>query len=259
MIFFSMATSFSAAALGAEGLAADVTMLVGNGYTPGHAGAPWTCSGPSPACAACSSSGWPVSAHQPAECPVTARRPSRLELDPAVVRGRARWPARRARPVVKLARSHTTVSVERAVLRLAGLERRRPRGHPVGQPARRRRPRRRRARARVALPVWDALAPRATAARPAGARPEGGRRVGALPAAGGPRRRRAPAAPPRTAGGRAASRRIDRSRRERERLVKRLGDPPRSRGSTSSSRPATSTRTSRRRRPPPARAPTSSR
>ena len=37
MIFFSMATSFSAAALGAEGLAADVTMLVGNGYTPGHA------------------------------------------------------------------------------------------------------------------------------------------------------------------------------------------------------------------------------
>ena len=37
VIFFSMATSFSAAALGAEGLAADVPMLVGNGYTPGHA------------------------------------------------------------------------------------------------------------------------------------------------------------------------------------------------------------------------------
>jgi len=37
VIFFSMATSFSAAALGAEGVAADVTMLVGNGYTPGHA------------------------------------------------------------------------------------------------------------------------------------------------------------------------------------------------------------------------------
>jgi L-erythro-3,5-diaminohexanoate dehydrogenase len=37
VIFFSMATSFSAAALGAEGMAADVTMLVGNGYTPGHA------------------------------------------------------------------------------------------------------------------------------------------------------------------------------------------------------------------------------
>jgi L-erythro-3,5-diaminohexanoate dehydrogenase len=37
VIFFSMATSFSAAALGAEGLGADVTMLVGNGYLPGHA------------------------------------------------------------------------------------------------------------------------------------------------------------------------------------------------------------------------------
>ena len=37
VIFFSMATSFSAAALGAEGLAADVTMVVGNGYVPGHA------------------------------------------------------------------------------------------------------------------------------------------------------------------------------------------------------------------------------
>jgi L-erythro-3,5-diaminohexanoate dehydrogenase len=37
VIFFSMATSFSAAALGAEGMTADVTMLVGNGYFPGHA------------------------------------------------------------------------------------------------------------------------------------------------------------------------------------------------------------------------------
>ncbi len=32
-----MATSFTAAALGAEGVAADVRMLVGNGYVPGHA------------------------------------------------------------------------------------------------------------------------------------------------------------------------------------------------------------------------------
>ena len=37
VVFFSMATSFSAAALGAEGLAADVRMLIGNGYVPGHA------------------------------------------------------------------------------------------------------------------------------------------------------------------------------------------------------------------------------
>lgn len=37
IIFFSMATSFAAAALGAEGVAADVRMLIGNGYVPGHA------------------------------------------------------------------------------------------------------------------------------------------------------------------------------------------------------------------------------
>ncbi|MBC5810961.1 MAG: L-erythro-3,5-diaminohexanoate dehydrogenase [Candidatus Eremiobacteraeota bacterium] len=35
--FFSMSTSFTAAALGAEGVAKDVTMIVGNGYTKGHA------------------------------------------------------------------------------------------------------------------------------------------------------------------------------------------------------------------------------
>lgn len=34
--FFSMATSFTAAALGAEGAGKDVDMLVGNGYTRGH-------------------------------------------------------------------------------------------------------------------------------------------------------------------------------------------------------------------------------
>jgi L-erythro-3,5-diaminohexanoate dehydrogenase len=37
VIFFSMATSFTAAALGAEGMAADVRLLIGNGYVPGHA------------------------------------------------------------------------------------------------------------------------------------------------------------------------------------------------------------------------------
>ena len=37
MLFFSMATSFTAAALGAEGVAKDATLLVGNGYVPGHA------------------------------------------------------------------------------------------------------------------------------------------------------------------------------------------------------------------------------
>jgi L-erythro-3,5-diaminohexanoate dehydrogenase len=35
--FFSMATSFTAAALGAEGVGKDIEMLVGNGYARGHA------------------------------------------------------------------------------------------------------------------------------------------------------------------------------------------------------------------------------
>jgi len=35
--FFSMAVSFTKAALGAEGVGKDVTMLIGNGYTKGHA------------------------------------------------------------------------------------------------------------------------------------------------------------------------------------------------------------------------------
>jgi L-erythro-3,5-diaminohexanoate dehydrogenase len=35
--FFSMATSFTAAALGAEGVGKDVEMIVGNGYAEGHA------------------------------------------------------------------------------------------------------------------------------------------------------------------------------------------------------------------------------
>jgi L-erythro-3,5-diaminohexanoate dehydrogenase len=35
--FFSMATSFSKAALGAEGVGKDITLLIGNGYARGHA------------------------------------------------------------------------------------------------------------------------------------------------------------------------------------------------------------------------------
>lgn len=35
--YFSMATSFTAAALGAEGVGSDARMLIGNGYTKGHA------------------------------------------------------------------------------------------------------------------------------------------------------------------------------------------------------------------------------
>ena len=35
--FFSMATSFTKAALGAEGVGRDVDMLIGNGYAKDHA------------------------------------------------------------------------------------------------------------------------------------------------------------------------------------------------------------------------------
>ena len=35
--FFSMATSFTRAALGAEGVGKDVNMIVGNGYAKDHA------------------------------------------------------------------------------------------------------------------------------------------------------------------------------------------------------------------------------
>ena len=44
-----------------------------------------------------------------------------LELDPAVVRSARRLARKAGAPVVKLAKTHTTVSVERALLRLAGL------------------------------------------------------------------------------------------------------------------------------------------
>ncbi len=37
VIFFSMATSFTSAALGAEGVGKDAALLIGNGYVPGHA------------------------------------------------------------------------------------------------------------------------------------------------------------------------------------------------------------------------------
>lgn len=37
VVFFSMATSFTSAALTAEGLGKSCTMLIGNGYVPGHA------------------------------------------------------------------------------------------------------------------------------------------------------------------------------------------------------------------------------
>src|SRR3954453_6886222 len=52
----------------------------------------------------------------------TRRRTGKLDLDPLTVR-KARSLARPVgRPIVRIAQQHTTVSVERATLRLAGLE-----------------------------------------------------------------------------------------------------------------------------------------
>ena len=137
VIFFSMATSFSAAALGAEGVAADVTMLVGNGYVPGHAELalgpdPVRARGPQPVRGPAGRVRltWPHhdqtdDVRQPRSeglVKEVLRVESRLRLDPAMV-AEARELARVAgQPIVDLATRHTTVSVERAVLRLAGLE-----------------------------------------------------------------------------------------------------------------------------------------
>ncbi len=61
-------------------------------------------------------------------------RTPELTIDPQVV-AEARELAKRAgQPIVAMAKSHTTVSVERAVLRLAGLAGADPDGMPLGQP-----------------------------------------------------------------------------------------------------------------------------
>ncbi len=148
----------------------------------------------------------------------------KLDLDPATVRT-ARSLARKAgRPIVNLAKQHTTVSVERATLRLAGLQGADPDGIPwvnrlldavrgdVG------------IEHGVAVPVWDALVrgeadDLATLSQKASAGsirfrvPEGRDLT------------RARSAARKQVG--AGIRRIDARRRERERLVKRWGDPER--------------------------------
>ena len=55
---------------------------------------------------------------------------TRLNLDSAVVREARELAARAGQPIVEMARTHTTVSVERAVLRLAGLQGADPDGMP---------------------------------------------------------------------------------------------------------------------------------
>ena len=149
---------------------------------------------------------------------------SKLDLDPgSVAQGGASLARKAGRPIVDLAKQHTTVSVERATLRLARPPGRRRRRHPVGEPAAGRRTRRRGARARRrAAGVGRAGARRGRRPRPRWRR----RRPPARCASGcprdatwsGPGRRR------RKQVG-AGIKRIDARRRERERLVKRYGDP----------------------------------
>ncbi len=145
-----------------------------------------------------------------------------LDLDPVTIR-KARSLARKAgAPVVSLAKRHTTVSVERAVLRLAGLEGADVDGIPwvnrlvdvvreqVGLEL------------GVSLPVWDAmirtgddletLAQKAAAGSVTFRIPEGRDAAKA-----------AKAARTRIAAG---IRRIDARRRQRDRLITRYGQPP---------------------------------
>jgi beta-lysine 5,6-aminomutase alpha subunit len=148
----------------------------------------------------------------------------KLSLDPADVR-RARTLARQVgRPIVDVARRHTTVSVERATLRLAGMQGADPDGTPwvnrladvvradVGLEH------------GVSLPVWDALlrgeaedllslAQKASAGSVRFRLPEGRDAT------------RARAASRKAVG--AGVRRIDQRRRERDRLVAKVGDAPR--------------------------------
>jgi beta-lysine 5,6-aminomutase alpha subunit len=153
----------------------------------------------------------------------TSPHRGKLGLDPATVR-KARALARRAgRPVVKIAKTHTTVSVERAVLRLAGIQGADVEGIPwvnrlveavradVGLEH------------GVALPVWHAmardgysdlvdLAQKADAGSVRFELPTGKDAVRAQRIA-------------RRAVNRGIAT-IDRRRKERERLVARIGDPP---------------------------------
>ena len=158
----------------------------------------------------------------PARATSSTTRGSKLQLDPVTVR-KARSLARQAgRPIVNLAKKHTTVSVERATLRLAGLQGADADGIPwvnrlldsvrgdVGLEH------------GIALPVWDALVrgeadDLSTLAQKASA---GSVRF-RLPEGRDLTRARAAAAKQVGAG----VRRVDARRRERERLVKRWGDP----------------------------------
>ncbi|WP_189081796.1 lysine 5,6-aminomutase subunit alpha TIM-barrel domain-containing protein [Mangrovihabitans endophyticus] len=149
----------------------------------------------------------------------------KLDLDPELVRRARALAARAGRPVVDLARTHTTVSVERAVLRLAGVRGADPDGIPwVNHLVEA-------VRADVglahgaAVPVFHALAGQGLDDVTALAQKAA---AGAVRFAVPDRRAQVTAA--RRAAKRATGaglKRIDARRAERERLVRRHGDPPR--------------------------------
>ncbi|RAY14005.1 lysine 2,3-aminomutase [Actinomadura craniellae] len=150
-------------------------------------------------------------------------REDKLGLDPRLVDRARRLAARAAEPVIELARTHTTVSVERALLRLTGLHGADAGGTPwanvitdavaaqVGLEH------------GVALPVWDAL--RAGGHRDLESLAREVARGGVsfrLPTGADAGTARAAAG----AAARAGIARIDRRRAERDRLLREIGDPP---------------------------------
>ncbi|MGI8524207.1 MAG: lysine 5,6-aminomutase subunit alpha [Nocardioides sp.] len=147
----------------------------------------------------------------------------KLELDPVTVRKARSLAKKVGRPIVSIAQQHTTVSVERATLRMAGLQGADPDGTPwvnrlvdcvradVGLEH------------GVSLPVWDAvrrgegddllaLAQKASAGSVRFRIPEGRDAT------------RAASAARKDVG--AGLKRIDQRRKERERLVAKIGDAP---------------------------------
>ncbi|PZS27265.1 MAG: lysine 2,3-aminomutase [Pseudonocardiales bacterium] len=150
----------------------------------------------------------------------------KLRLDPRTVAKARRLAARAADPVIAMARTHTTVSVERATLRLAGLTGTDPGFAGGDTPWVNRVVDTVREQVGlehgVALPVWHELrtgghGSLADLAEKVGA---GSVRF-ALPTGRDADRARTAAAKAVGAG----ITRVDRNRRERDRLVKRLGDP----------------------------------
>jgi beta-lysine 5,6-aminomutase alpha subunit len=148
----------------------------------------------------------------------------RLSLDPAVVR-EARDLARLAgQPIVDLARRHTTVSVERAVLRLAGLRGADEDGMPwvnrladaISQTAG--------LQHGVALPAWDALLTGGYPSLAALARDAAQGKVKFRIPAGEDARAARAAASAAAAGGIAA---IDAQRRRRDAITAETAEPPR--------------------------------